>query len=49
LVFVSLKYCAEKRLLKTYVAFFMKVTVHNINIFVLEFAIKFILSVHFCM
>ena len=27
LVFVSLNYCAEKRLLKTHVAFFMKVTV----------------------
>jgi hypothetical protein len=27
LVFVSLKYCAEKRLLKTLVAFFMNVTV----------------------
>jgi hypothetical protein len=28
LVFVILKYCAEKRLLKTHVAFFMKVTVY---------------------
>ena len=28
LVFVSLKYCAEKRLLKTHVAFFMKVTIY---------------------
>jgi hypothetical protein len=26
-VFLSLEYCAEKRLLKTHVAFFMKVTV----------------------
>jgi hypothetical protein len=29
LVSVSLKYCAEKSLLKTYVAFFMKVTVEK--------------------
>jgi hypothetical protein len=29
LVLVSLKYCAEKRLLKTHVAFFMKVTVYR--------------------
>jgi hypothetical protein len=28
LVFVSLKYCADKRLLKTHVVFFMKVTVY---------------------
>jgi hypothetical protein len=28
LVFVSLKYCGEKKLLKTHVAFFMKVTVY---------------------
>jgi hypothetical protein len=28
---VSLKYCTEKSLLKTHVAFFMKVTVHNIH------------------
>jgi hypothetical protein len=27
LVLVNIKYCAEKRLLKTHVAFFMKVTV----------------------
>jgi hypothetical protein len=31
LVLVSLKYCVEKRLLKTHVAFFMKVTVHTIS------------------
>ena len=32
LVLASLKYCAEKRLLKTHVAFFMKVTVvHHIG------------------
>jgi hypothetical protein len=37
-VFVSLKYCSEKRLLKTHVAFFMKVTVYlpqNIQNFML--------------
>ena len=31
LVLVSLKYCAEKRLLKTHVAFFMKVTVCRLS------------------
>jgi hypothetical protein len=30
LVFVSLKYYAEKRLLKTHVAFFMKVTIYTV-------------------